>query len=551
MSNDAELLGWYVRERSEPAFTELVNRHVNLVFSAALRETAGDAASAEDLTQAVFTELARQAAKLTRHPVLAGWLYTTVRLLAANWRRSRHRREQRELAAHAMNAPDLTDATGPAWEEIAPVLDDAMHELREADRAALVLRFFENRSLREVGAALGLSENAARMRVDRALDKLRDQLARRGVTSTAAALGTALAAGAVIPAPAGLAAGVAATALASATVISNSATLNLMNLMNLTKTQIAIAGACLVTAVAVPVWQQTRINRLTARTQELSEQAGAAAQFQTDAARLRGNAATDAAELDRLRKAENELKVEVARLRNELGTLKRATGASPAAAAPVAGAPAPDKPALPAVMTAAMKAAIEQQTVGKLNRLKPRLNLTPEQEEAIRTILTRQAERATSAAEKMFAGKLSREEMAALDKGSPNPEEEILAVLTPEQVTAYQEFKQEENVSNSRLVANAELLQMQTQLGLTQEQQDKVFNALYDYTLETLSGKIEGGPPKSAEPAAALAWQLERKFKALEGVLTPEQLAGYREMQEKQMKLVEGLLPKAAGNAGR
>lgn len=86
---------------------------------------------------------------------------------------------------------------------------------------------------------------------------------------------------------------------------------------------------------------------------------------------------------------------------------------------------------------------------------------------------------------------------------------------------------------------------------LTQEQQDKVFNALYDYTLETLSGKLEGGPPGSAEPTAVLAWQLERKLKALEGVLTPEQLAGYREMQEKQMKLVEGMLPRATGNAGR
>ncbi len=170
MDNDSELLRRYADERSEAAFTEVVERHVNLVYSAALREVGGDTASAEDLSQAVFTELARQAGKLRRHPALAGWLYTAVRRLAANWRRSQQHRAERELAAHTMMtegpSPAATDAL---WQELRPVLDDAMHELRAADRTAVVLRFFEDRSLKQVGEALGVNENAARMRVDRKL----------------------------------------------------------------------------------------------------------------------------------------------------------------------------------------------------------------------------------------------------------------------------------------------------------------------------------------------------------------------------------------------
>src|SRR6266516_15898 len=215
MQSDAELLRSYVQDRSESAFTELVQRHIDLVYSAVLREAHGDAFLAEDVTQAVFAELARKASSLVRHPALAGWLYTCVRQMAANVRRAEDRRQRREQEAQTMNELLTSDPSESVWRQVQPVLDDAMHELSEADRTAVVLRFFDERSLKEVGLALGLTENAARMRVDRALEKLQRLLSNRGIKSTAAGLTAAITAGAVVCAPTSLAASVATGALAA------------------------------------------------------------------------------------------------------------------------------------------------------------------------------------------------------------------------------------------------------------------------------------------------------------------------------------------------
>jgi len=214
MSEDAQLLRRYAAERSEAAFAELIRRHVDLVYSAALRLVNGDSHGAQDVTQQVFCELAWQARPLARHPALIGWLYTTTRQMAWRAIRADQRRAARELMAHSMNELLRPPAAEPDWEHLRPVLDDAMHELNHADRVAVLLRFFKNKSLREVGEELDLTENAARMRVERALDKLRLGLARKGVTSSTAALALALSGQAVQTAPAGLAAALAGVALA-------------------------------------------------------------------------------------------------------------------------------------------------------------------------------------------------------------------------------------------------------------------------------------------------------------------------------------------------
>src|SRR5512136_1786479 len=141
MSNDTELLRRYVEEHSEGPFAELVHEHLDLVYSAALRELNGDRALAEDVSQAVFTELARKAPRLLRHPSLAGWLYVTVRHLAANSRRAEQHRKRREQEAHTMNELIADETPTTAWAQIRPVLDDALHELSASDREAVVLRF--------------------------------------------------------------------------------------------------------------------------------------------------------------------------------------------------------------------------------------------------------------------------------------------------------------------------------------------------------------------------------------------------------------------------
>lgn len=180
MKDDATLLHSYAHQRSEADFAELVRRHVDLVYSVALRELNGDAHLAQDATQLVFIDLARKADRLTGHRLLAGWLFNSTRYAAANLVRGVRRRQAREAKAQlmeTMNAPEPADAA--EWERVRPVLDAALGELNERDREAVLLRFLQNRDYAAIGARLALSDNAARMCVDRALDKLRTVLARR------------------------------------------------------------------------------------------------------------------------------------------------------------------------------------------------------------------------------------------------------------------------------------------------------------------------------------------------------------------------------------
>lgn len=204
MVEDAELLRRYAEEKSEAAFGELVRRHLGLVYSAAFRRVGGDSHAAADVAQQVFTALARQAAALTRCAVLPGWLYAATRNQAVDYIRSERRRRAREQEAHIMNELVLSSAPEADWDQLRPVLDEAMDELGARDREVVLLRFFAGQPFAEIGAKLQLTEDAARMRVERALDKLHALLTRRGVTSTASALGAVLTTQAVSAAPASL-----------------------------------------------------------------------------------------------------------------------------------------------------------------------------------------------------------------------------------------------------------------------------------------------------------------------------------------------------------
>lgn len=211
---DSDLLRRYLDARDEAAFAELVRRHLGLVYAATLRVVNGDTALAEDATQAAFTELARKAGSLTGRATLAGWLHTAARYNALRGIRSEQRRRNRELEATAMNDSTNSSVLDAAWEQMHPLLDEVLGRLRDRDRDAVLLRFFEEKSYREVGGILGISERAAQMRVERALDKLRVQFSRHGVTTTAALLITALGAHGAPAAPIALVASVAEKSLA-------------------------------------------------------------------------------------------------------------------------------------------------------------------------------------------------------------------------------------------------------------------------------------------------------------------------------------------------
>jgi RNA polymerase sigma factor (sigma-70 family) len=174
MNDDYQLLLRYAGERSESAFAELVQRHIDMVYSAALRVGRGDTYLAEDVAQIVFTELARKAATLPREILLAGWLYRTASFTAIKAVRSERRRRDREQTAIQMI--DQNDQTESGGEQIAPDIDNALNQLNDADRDAIVLRFLHRCDFRAVAANLGVSEDAAQKRVSRALEKLRDIL---------------------------------------------------------------------------------------------------------------------------------------------------------------------------------------------------------------------------------------------------------------------------------------------------------------------------------------------------------------------------------------
>jgi RNA polymerase sigma factor (sigma-70 family) len=214
-TTDQKLLGEFARNRSEEAFAELVRRHIDLVHSAAARMVC-DSHLAQDVTQGVFVALAENARPLIDHAVLSGWLHRTTRNLAANVVRSEVRRRAREQESVAMSTPSSGE-TEDVWSEIAPELDAALDDLGEADRDAVLLRYFERKSAAEAAAMLGLSEDAAQKRVGRAVERLRGLLSKRGVGTGAGSVAALLTANAVQAAPSVWAASVANAAVAAAT----------------------------------------------------------------------------------------------------------------------------------------------------------------------------------------------------------------------------------------------------------------------------------------------------------------------------------------------
>ena len=263
---DMDLLRQYVEQHSEAAFAALVTRHMNLVYSAALRKT-GQAGAAEEITQAVFIILAQKAHRLRAGTILSGWLYQTTRFAAASFLRAEIRRTRREQEAYMQSLSD--ESTENVWLEIEPLLEDAMGRLGDQDRNALVLRFFEGKSFEEIAAAVGATENAAKKRVGHALEKLRKNLARHGVGSSAAVIAAALGANSVHAAPAALAQVVTAGAVAKGAAASGS-TLTLikgaLKLMAWTKTKMAIlTGVTLLLATGtttVVIVKEREANRI-------------------------------------------------------------------------------------------------------------------------------------------------------------------------------------------------------------------------------------------------------------------------------------------------
>ena len=275
MHDDLALLRDYAQRQSEPALAALVERYIGLVHSAALRQVR-DAHLAEEVTQAVFIILAQKAGRISNQTILAGWLFRATRFAALAQMRADAKRRRREQEANMQSElqPTVPDAF---WEQMSPLLDEALATLGETDRQAVLLRFFENKSLAEVGNSLGMGEDTARKRVSRALEKLHRYFSKRGVSSTTAIIAGAISANSIQAAPVALAKAVTAIAIAKGSIATASilalvkGTMKTMTWLKL-KFAVGMGAAALLAggAVTVAILQNSNGDKLTA--QEIARQ---------------------------------------------------------------------------------------------------------------------------------------------------------------------------------------------------------------------------------------------------------------------------------------
>ena len=532
---DHELLTNFARTGAERAFATLVQRHVNLVWSAARRFT-NDDSLAEEITQAVFIILAQKAGRISAKTILTGWLYQTARLTAANALKENRRRQQREHQAY-MEATLTPDETNEAWQQLAPVLDEAMHALRTADRDAVLLRFFENKSLADVGAALGVTEDAARVRVNRALDKLRALLAKQGIKFGATAIATAVAANAVSAAPVTLAATIT-------TAVLTGTSLTLATIAMTTLQKIAVTAALTITiggglfAAKQAHDAQNAVRTLQAQQAPLAEQLH---QLQAERDRATNQIAGLKEELAKNEKNNSELlklrgqTTQTQTALHELAKLQKSA--------------AQQSGAMPAYFTNAMAQGItmsekfkKKAAIAKLQRMKDKLHLTDDQAQSISNIMAKDIELNSQQVLNAMLGKQTPVDEQNYSNSLLNEDATIKALLTPDQLANYPDFKQAENISTAKNSAQAEVTKMMDEMDLSQEQQDKAHAALYQLDLNQASSSLNQEAIAKARVSGNLpdfvSLQIETqkqtladKLKALEGILTPEQLKIYEQKQ--------------------
>jgi hypothetical protein len=257
-----------------------------------------------------------------------------------------------------------------------------------------------------------------------------------------------------------------------------------------------------------------------------------------------GEVQADQAELERLRQWQAQTQPELLRLRGMAGAARRAAAEADQLRAQLQGQSAQTGTnPVPAAMAEAMKQDMEQAAEGRLARMAASLGFTPEQTQAAREVLLRYAQ----VERQVFSGSTNVEEFASLGKAAADKEQQIQALLTPEQKAAYQNYQQEEAARDARQAASAELLQMTASLNLTSEQEDRAYAALYELSLNQLTGRTATASTSQTDAMQAF---LDQKTKALEPVLTPDQLEKYRQQQAAQAKFAQDIVGKMQGASG-
>jgi RNA polymerase sigma factor (sigma-70 family) len=539
MTDTQQLLAQYVATGSETAFRDLVARYVDLVHSAAVRLVNGDTHLAEDVTQTVFADLARLARTLSRETMLGGWLHRHTCFVASRTMRGERRRQERERQAVEMNA--LEDHSAANLASLAPILDDAVNQLSAEDRAAILLRFFEQHDFKSVGEVLGSNEEAARKRVDRALDKLHALLKVRGVALSGTALATTLVAGSVTAAPAGFALTISTAALASAAA-GTGTTLTILQIMGMTKLKVGIITAVVAAGVAIPwVMQHQAQTKLAEANAVLQQQTKHGEELAAENARLAKLAAqsaptpatTNNSSLELLR-----LRGEVARLRQDVASERQRTN-GPSALSGIKANPE------------MWKLIRDQQKVGMASIYKDfarKLNLPTEQSEKLSDLLADNVMENIDHITAVLRDGMTPAQMEPIFAGQEAAMlEKIQELLGPEAVAQYQEY-------TKRLASNITAEQFKPMLTGEPAEQEAKARQIYDMMLEeTRQTLASAGLPADYQTLPILNFrniaseaEAEKNLKLMDSVyervmakagsfLSPEDVAKFGEFRTKAM----------------
>jgi RNA polymerase sigma factor (sigma-70 family) len=572
-ASDQDLLRQFTRDQSQDAFTALVQRHLNLVYSAAVRQVRSPQL-AEEVAQSVFSDLARQAARLRPDTILTAWLYQVTRRTAIDAVRRESRRQAREHIATEMNTANTANLSRPDpleadWTRVECLLDEAMHALADTDRAAVLLRYFENKPLREVGAALGTSDDAAQKRVNRAVERLRKFFAKRGVSVGASGLTLLISVNAVQASPAGLALTISgAAAVVGTTTAATTATAATAKIVAMTTLQKALVAAAVTVLAGAGVYEGRQASRLRDQIETLQQQQAPlveqAAALKTENQRLsnqvamiqEANALSQAqlSELLKLRGRTTPAQIDPSEIARLKATLAEQSGK------------------MPDYMTNAIAAVFptwqkmeRKNALAQLARMKEKFNFMPDQELAVSNILMMYVERRCQIRldEIMDRGTPEQREQQA-QAYNDKPDTEIKALLTPEQLAAYPEYLQQEKKLEADSSAGLEVDRITVDLRLSNEQQEKVRQKLCELNLKDTTYALVRQAMNEARRNGRLAEgiqtaielqksQLEEKLKALGEILTPEQVNAYREEELKLIDMNAATMklepPPAAGTA--
>ncbi|MDQ6631819.1 MAG: sigma-70 family RNA polymerase sigma factor, partial [Verrucomicrobiota bacterium] len=514
---DMDLLRKFAQENSEEAFATLVSRHVNMVYSAALRKTENPHA-AEEISQAVFIILAKKAGDLRRGTILSGWLYQTARLTAGNFLRNEIRRAHREQEAYMQSLDHETAAE--TWQQIAPHLDDALGQLGEKDRNAIALRFFEGKSFQEVGSAFGASENAAKKRVAYALEKLRNYFSKHGIVSTTAIIAGVVSTNSVQAAPVGLAINISTAAAAIAgTTLATAVTTSTIKTIAMTTLQKTLITVTLVAAVGAGIYEAHKASTWRAKVQTLQQQQVTLAEKQTELKSVNERLSRQLAQ------SKDSPALAKAQF-NELLTLRGKVGVAQANSNEIAklkSTIAEQNGRMPDYMTNAMAMGLgtaetskRKAAQAKLARMKQALTLTDNQAQAISDLMQKHIHRQTEIAMESLTGKLTTEQRLTMAAEGGNQDDEIKALLTAEQLAAYPQYQQGEKTTAADKSAISEASQIADNFNLSKAQQKQIHAAFYQMNLNEPSGGLSSeaiaaaGMKGNLAEAASMRVELEK-----------------------------------------